>query len=357
MQPGKLKEIKDVFMDCLSKTTGHGLPQMVRPGNLFLKLLWKIFVLIGIAGAVFMIYYAIDEFLQFHVITTTKIKSEEDMYLPGLTICATNNDTKTGRNAKDMVAKCMLVKNLEWSETCNLTDLTVFNKWGFKSNCFQINFGKNKEELLTEVEGASTGFYFFLYYPNTTRQNYLTFGISNNSARVVYDDVNKFLFPGYLTSITLSKTNQIALGPPYSQCNESVDYRKVNCIDNCYNKNISEYCSCRWPKERESCIKNCPSKYFYNYLSSVKSQCRLICPAECNQVNFSFERIDIDLNNEDSLLYEDIIKYKSKHNLTEMRTGEFDKKVTELYIYFERLETTIITQTESISFISLIAND
>ncbi len=70
MQPGKLKEIKDVFMDCLSKTTGHGLPQMVRPGNLFLKLLWKIFVLIGIAGAVFMIYYAIDEFLQFSKINS-----------------------------------------------------------------------------------------------------------------------------------------------------------------------------------------------------------------------------------------------------------------------------------------------
>ncbi len=333
-------------MDCLSTTTGHGLPQMVRPGNLFLKLLWTIFVLIGIAGSVFMIYYAIDEFLQFHVITTTKIKSEEEMYLPGLTICAPNYDTKTGRNAKDMVAKCMLVKNLEWSETCNLTDLTVFNKWGFKSNCFQINFGKNKEELLTEVEGASTGFHLVLYYPNTMRLNYHTFGISNNSARVVYDDVNKVFFPGYLTSIALSRTNQIALGPPYSDCNDSVDYRKVTCIDDCYNKNISEYCGCKWSSV--SCEDECKQNItqILARLDSIKSQCRLECPVECNQVTFSLDRLDLPLNEDDF----------TRNSELKVIPPNYRINSTILTIYYERLETTEITQSESISLISLIAN-
>jgi len=66
------------------------------------------------------------------------------------------------------------------------------------------------------------------------------------------------------------------------------DYRKVNCIDGCYSKNISEYCGYRWPTEKQSCVKRCP-EIGLNYLDLSMSQCRLKCTAECNQFNFSFE--------------------------------------------------------------------
>jgi len=59
---------------------------MVKPRNLFLNLIEAVFFLVGLAGAVFMIYMAIDEFLQFCVITTAKIKSEEEMTLVKLLI-------------------------------------------------------------------------------------------------------------------------------------------------------------------------------------------------------------------------------------------------------------------------------
>ncbi len=42
----------------------------------------------------------------------------------------------------------------------------------------------------------------------------------------------------------MSKSEQkpvrLSLGPPYSNCNETLDYRQVNCNDECFNKAISD---------------------------------------------------------------------------------------------------------------------
>jgi hypothetical protein len=52
--------------------------------------------------------------------------------------------------------------------------------------------------------------------------------------------------------------------------------------------------------------------------------------------------------------------YKStlaeKFNISEYSDDEFKKRVTRMYIYFDKLEVTEITQSPSISFTSLIAN-
>jgi len=38
-KPGTFQEVKAVFLGCISSTTGHGLPQIVKPGNLLLNVL------------------------------------------------------------------------------------------------------------------------------------------------------------------------------------------------------------------------------------------------------------------------------------------------------------------------------
>jgi len=327
-------------VDCLSTTTGHGLPQMVKQGNLFLNLFWTIFFLIGLAGAVYMIYFAVNQFLQFGVITTTKIKNEKEMILPGLTICG-EKETKL----EEIVFYCVtreasLTTN---GTTCDITHVTIMSKLT-QYNCLQVNFGKNKEKLAKVVsEGEKIGFELLIYFANYYQ---LKFGISDNSARVVFDDVYKYLYPGVSTEIALSKTNQIALGPPYSDCNDSVDYRKVTCIDDCYNKNISEYCGCKWSSV--SCEDECKQNItqILARLDSIKSQCRLECPVECNQVTFSLDRLDLPLNEDDF----------TRNSELKVIPPNYRINSTILTIYYERLETTEITQSESISLISLIAN-
>ncbi len=318
-----------------------------------------------------MIYFAINEFMQYRVITTTKIKSEKEMILPGLTFCVEYHFNQTDMEpfiAKDMVLECKLPRNSTTSKSCNLTDLTLLNEFEFDNKCFQINVGKNRELLAKSVsEGPEFGIHIFLYFPNSDISYSVKLGISDNSASVVYHDVNKYLYPGYNTQVALSKTNQIALGTPYSDCNDSVDYRSLTCIDDCFNKKVSVACGCDW--EEAKCRKSCKDSWrdtskieiideIFSNPITIKSQCRLKCPVECNQVTFSFNRIDIALSgenigdNEDFLYYTDSkLNAEKKFNLTDLSQEDFDKRATVLLIYFERLETTEINERDAFSSI------
>ncbi len=60
-KPGKFQEVKIAFLGCLSNTTGHGLPQIVKPDNLFLTVLWVIFYVLAVSGCGFLIYQAFDQ--------------------------------------------------------------------------------------------------------------------------------------------------------------------------------------------------------------------------------------------------------------------------------------------------------
>ena len=39
---GTLNAVKAAFLDCFSTSTGHGLPQIAKPGNRFLRVMWAL---------------------------------------------------------------------------------------------------------------------------------------------------------------------------------------------------------------------------------------------------------------------------------------------------------------------------
>jgi len=58
----KLKAVKQAFLDCMSSSTMHGLPQMAKPENLLLLLLWIIFFFVAFGGCIYMIFQSVEEF-------------------------------------------------------------------------------------------------------------------------------------------------------------------------------------------------------------------------------------------------------------------------------------------------------
>jgi len=94
-----LQAVKAAFIECFSTSTGHGLPQIVKPGNLFLKFLWIVFVLVAIASCSISIYLTVERYMQFGVITMTNIKREKEMTIPAVTICSE-------RNIQDLILEC-----------------------------------------------------------------------------------------------------------------------------------------------------------------------------------------------------------------------------------------------------------
>jgi len=354
--------IKKALIDCLSTTTGHGLPQMVRSGNLFLSLLWAFSFLVGLGGAVFMIFLAFQEFLQYDVITTTKIKKENALILPAITFCAENTESSFNKYiARDMLLDCTVLSKLGYLTKCDFTDLSLYDHYYLTElKCVQFNFKTNKTELTkVENEGYMYSVRFEFYIPINTS---FLFALADNSARVIYDDLNEQLFPRQNTYIALSRINQTILGPPFSQCNNSKGYEKAICTDNCFNKNMTETCGCEYPIDCVTIWKDKEDSYSRECLESYKSSetillnCRNRCAVECNQVIFPFNRIDVESNFEQ----EKLENYKSKtekiFNLTDLSLDQLKMRLGKARFYFDRLETSEIMQSEKISQTSLIAN-
>ncbi len=232
-----------------------------------------------------------------------------------------------------------------------------------KVNCIQFNFGTNKDRLVKFYKNRTRfSFTSHFYYPNDTK---LYFGLTNNSARVVLEDLTEDLFPGHDTYVALSKTEQTALGPPHSQCNDSEGYSQLICTENCFNKNITESCGCDYPVECVNTTETTQVNFYerselckrsYDISDLIWSNCRIKCPVECSQVIFSFNRMDFEIHVKP--YYLDIFKSvaEKKFNITDTGSEQFVERLTSICVYFDRFETTQITQSESISLTSLIAN-
>ncbi len=99
---------------------GHGLPQIIKPGSLLLKALWTFFVIVSIGGCGVLIYQSVEQYTQFGVITTTKIKREAEMTFPGVTICSYHS-TKI----QDMIIGCGFGIA---TDDCKMINLTLYSK-------------------------------------------------------------------------------------------------------------------------------------------------------------------------------------------------------------------------------------
>ncbi len=266
------------------------------------------------------------------------------MTLPAVTFCSSDE------NIYDMIIDCVHGNS---RNSCKMRNLELYDRYGNRSYCFQLNYGKNATELQKATgEGFRYGYNFTVYQPSSS---YIERTVTDNKAQVVRKEVREYVYPGLLTFLALSKTVQTALGPPHSSCNESIDYREATCIKDCYIKAMAEICGCRFVSE---CSSNwsaeCRNAYFNS--SGIESKCHQECPVECNHVHFPSNRVDIGLDIDNLTLnnYKSLIS--RKFNISEDSDDEIKKRLTQMYVYFDKLETTVITQFSSMSITSLIAN-
>ncbi len=331
------------FLGCLLNSTGHGLPQIVKPGYLFLNILWVIFYAVAVSVCGLLIYQAVDQYYQFDVITMTKIKRETKMKLPAITICSGHAKTS------EMIINCY-----ESSlKQCKINNLEFYDRKGLPQYCVQLNYGTNITRIQS-TEGSEYGYRLDLYKHEEAR---LYLGITDNSARVVSREVREYIFPGQETEYVLYKTVQTSLGLPYSNCNGSTDYRQVNCIEDCDKKGMIEACGSGYDIEFQwSGLKSeiCYNA-FYNP-SEIKSKCNQECPVECNQVSFQSKRVDVELDIGDISIENYKSSLSNKFDVSKYTDDEIRKRITRVSIFFDKFERTEITQSPSMTTTSLIAN-
>jgi len=336
MKSSIMRAIKSAVLECMLTTTGHGLPKIAKPGNIFLSLIWTIFFLIGLAGGIYMICTCVGEYLQFGVITTTKIIRETEMNFPAVTICSSNN-----LNITNIIVGCR--HGQLNGPNCRIDTFEFYDK-----SCARLDFSKDKSESFKlygegELYGYDILFYNYMRSP-------LQFVITEDYERLIYEEIRENIYPGQMTSIILSKTNQSSLGPPYSQCKETKNYKKANCIEDCKVNKMTKICGCLFPEECGAVSdwpEHCSKDYFKNYFTLHHLSCSMECPIECNLVEYHFSRVDVDIESSPYLDY--------FLNITGISLDDHKKRSTRMLIYFNKLQTEEITQSPSMSTSSLIA--
>jgi hypothetical protein len=299
---------------------------MVKPGNIFLNILWAVFFFVALGGCCLFVYQAVDQYMQFGVITQTNIIRSSQMTMPAITMWSQENKTE------DFIIECKFGENSECK--MNNLELTGVSEDGLNRSYVQLNYGTDISELEKAIRrGYGYGYIIVLYLP-PSRNAYFGLAVTNNSAQFIHADIAHEIFPGQNSHLILSKTIQSSLGPPYSNCNESQDYRQLNCVDDCFIR------------------KNSVS--FVLAETEIESSCNLECPFECNEVIFYINRVDVETPA--SSLDRLKAQISKKFNISGLSDDQLVTSVTELFIYFNAFETTKITQSASMSATNLVGN-
>ena len=285
----------------------------------------------------------------------TVVKREVPMKMPSLTLC----DNQGGKT-KDMLLWCYFgtITCLEDNVTVYF-DVTVYKK---VLTCIRLNFGSNSTILQkTESEGKIYGYSIMFYIPNEAD---VLLGVTDNNDLAVQSDINKKIIPGENNEIILSKSKQQKLPDPFSNCEENnssllvkgteVNYRQVNCADVCFNRVMTQICKCEYPGGCLPTSKwstDCWNTRYNRTL--INADCLNKCPLECNQIAFPVTRLNYKLD----IIWVDRLKYfiSNKFDIRNHTNEQIRSKIAYVFIYYDKLDTTEITQTPKMTMLDLIS--
>ena len=80
-------EIKELFVDEIQNTTAHGLGNIFRTKNIFIRVMWLVYWLAALGGTTYLMYTGISDYFKYEVNSKSRIVNERPMPFPKVTIC------------------------------------------------------------------------------------------------------------------------------------------------------------------------------------------------------------------------------------------------------------------------------
>jgi len=133
----------------------------------------------------------------------------------------------------------------------------------------------------------------------------------------------------------------------------NLTYRQVNCFELCFQDYVQNYAIEHKISEAEA-IENEEVK---NY-DKVRN-CDHLCPLECESTQYRISESKFsldDYSNSETYSLEKIPVVGKKLNVTINSTNEFNKNYLEVYVFFDSLKHTKISQTPKTSLSALVSN-
>ena len=404
----KISQIKTYFINALSDSSSHGLPNFFKTKRLIFKLMWFLLFNASVAFGCFMIQKTVFDYLDYEVVTKIDIINESPTQFPTVTFYNLN---KLSVNYKNYSLKDILIKCNFNGYSCDYTDFEE-KKDKLEYVYYQFNNGRNssKHSIGIEksvLEGKTFGFSLQLFaglpLEKKLDKGHISEGyhviIHNHSSEAGYNGglakTGVDLPIGFETTVIVKRIFSSKLGEPYNKCIKdvkSVDsydsslfrsiinktgykYRQKDCFDYCLGQKIIVAC----PNETilfkefyetkpvyllyKAASGGCIQDHYYSFiLENINQKCSKYCPLECDSISYettnSFAQYP-------SLMYANVIKNDTLNTLSKYWNRKLIENITaeELHnylvafnVYYEALEYTIISEVPNLMIIDLVSN-
>lgn len=187
--------------------------------------------------------------------------------------------------------------------------------------------------------------------------------------------------PGSYTKVKLNRIETSQLPSPYSNCIEwhlidtqlsnelkklGIRYTRRNCLSLCEQKKIVENFGCyslQFPPifDMPPCENKTVFQQISNFVFSFDQSCFDMCPYECDSVDYDLSTSSSDFP---SFRYYRVINNSfpvirntfNDYNITNVTYDLLKNSVLSIFIYYDEIKATILTEAESISMVDLISN-
>ena len=115
------RKIKSIFVDWLQSSTSHGIPNIVRLDNNFLKIIWIICYLASVSYCIYNIFQIIQSYLNLDVIINQHVIYDSPIEFPAVTVCNLNPFDR--RNAKEYINMVLSNNNISYVSDVKKIDI------------------------------------------------------------------------------------------------------------------------------------------------------------------------------------------------------------------------------------------
>jgi len=367
----KITKIKKETAIILELSTVHAIPNIIRSEKMLLKIIWAAFLLISIAACSYCVTKSLTEYFSFETVSKIEVFYEEKPEFPAISMCsrtATKYDDLKFFNAKI---------NLGGENVTN--SLNLFDDPLLKT-CYRLNEGINLNGDNIPIwksisAGRTYGLNLELYIPSIHLYTEIYLNIHNKTNPPLNIENSIRITSGTNYYFIINRLFSEKLGEPFNDCLKNVEtfknnktiiniisnmkrtYNQNECFElcrdlilietnacNCSGRNIGQMVSkCYADKSQRGCLVN-----FLKNFDTKK--CLDYCPLECDSNFLTISQYSSSLPRNGNTT--DIFHY-----FYELKTfEEVSKGYFGIYIFYEQLGYTLISESESLTVYDLVSN-
>ncbi len=355
----------------------HGLPHIFRTKRSGFKIIWILLLIISCCACSYYVFDTITDYFNHDTITKVISTTEISPEFPTVSIC----------NYKENIFELKLIdfyfNFVSLSKTWK-NHFEVYNDTRY-GQCYRFNSGKDYFGNTIPIKHSpSPGYYYgfemHLYVDSKHDYNRLKLFIHNHTTLPSsLDNKGYFLISGSVNYFSIEREFTQLLSEPFNDCYDDVatfsenktlidfiqarrKYSQDECNKLCQNLLFQEKsdCMCEITLEDnlfKQCIKdslqpNCTSQYIDIFQNKyIEEICPKYCPLECSMHRLIVSHYMEVLPAKGKITPKDVFKY------AQLETYEnVSKSFFTIYVYFENMKLTLISQKPKMKPFDLISS-